>query len=268
MPRPSLEAILKTATERASALRERAAELERAAGAAAEPRSFADAVRGGGETVGIIAEIKRRSPSAGAIREELDPVRHAEAYAQGGAVAISVVTEERYFGGSLGDLARVARAVALPVLRKDFILHELQILEARAAGASAVLLIASVLEPPVLRRLARAARERGLGVLIEVHTAAELERALAAAPTAVGVNSRDLATFTVDLEVAERLLAQVPAGVPAVAESGIESRADVERLAAAGADFVLVGTSVARMDDPAAAVRALGGIGRRARRGG
>lgn len=264
-PRSSLDTILKAARDRVRALRERSRELERAAGAVSEPRSFAAAL--GGDTVGVIAEVKRRSPSAGAIRADLDPVQSARAYAQGGAVAISVLTEEAHFEGSLADLARVAREVPLPVLRKDFILHELQILEARAAGASAVLLIVKVLEPAVLRRLARAAQHQGLGVLVEVHTEKELEQAMAAQPTAVGVNSRDLSTFAVDLRIAERLVARVPAGMPAVAESGIESRADVERLALAGADLVLVGTSVVRTDDPAQAVRALGGLPRRARVG-
>ena len=267
MLRPPLEEILRTVLDRVLALQDRAHELEREAAAAVEPRPFAAALRGKEDTVGIIAEVKRRSPTVGVIREDLDPVRHARAYARGGAVAISVLTEERHFGGSLADLTQVAREVPLPVLRKDFIVHELQILEARAAGASAVLLIVKILEQFSLRRLARAARDHGLGVLIEVHTEAELDQALAAEPTAVGVNSRDLSTFAVNLDVAERLLARVPAGMPAVAESGIESRADIERLAAAGADLVLVGTSVARTDDPAAAVQALSGIARRARAG-
>ncbi len=268
MPRPviepTLDDILKVARARAGALAPRAADLERRAAAAPTPPSFAGALAGA--TIGIIAEVKRRSPSAGPIREDLDPVRHAQAYARGGAVALSVLTEEPHFGGSLDDLARVAQEVRLPVLRKDFIVDDLQVVEARAAGAAAVLLIARLLERSVLQRLAHAARAQQLGVLIEVHTEQELERALAADPTAVGVNSRDLATFAVHLSVAERLLADVPPGIPAIAESGIETRADVERMAAAGADLVLVGTSVARTDDPAAAVRALVGVRREGRR--
>jgi indole-3-glycerol phosphate synthase len=152
--------------------------------------------------------------------------------------------------------------VALPVLRKDFIIDELQILEARAAGASAVLLIVRVLTPDRLKALAAAAASQELGTLVEVHTAAELEAALAVRPTAVGVNARDLTTFTVDLRGAENVVARVPAEIPVVAESGIEGRGDVERLAAAGADFVLVGTSLARRSDPETAVRALTGVGR------
>jgi len=255
-----LEAILRTTRERVAALRSRTRELERQAASAPAPRPFERATSG--PDIGVIAEVKRRSPSAGAIREALDPVEHARAYAQGGAVAISVLTDEAHFGGSLDDLARVAAAVAVPVLRKDFILDELQLYEARAAGASAILLIVRALTPARVRALAAAARAQGLGVLVEVHTDAELAVAVAAEPTAVGVNSRDLATFAVDLAQAERLVAQVPSGVPAIAESGIATRADVERMAAAGADLVLVGTSVARTAEPAAAVRALTGIRR------
>jgi len=260
MPADRLEAILETTRARVAALRSSARALERQASDAPAPRPFDRATAG--PDVGVIAEVKRRSPSAGAIREDLNPVEHARAYAQGGAVAISVLTDEPHFGGSLDDLARVAAAVAVPVLRKDFILDELQLYEARAAGASAILLIARALTPSRVRALAAAARAQGLGVLVEVHTDAELAVAVAAQPTAVGVNSRDLATFAVDLARAERLVAQVPAGLPAIAESGIATRADVERMAAAGADLVLVGTSVARTAEPAAAVRALTGVRR------
>jgi indole-3-glycerol phosphate synthase len=263
MARPSLDRILKVAHDRALALENRAPELERQAARAPAPPSFRSALEG--HTVGVIAEVKRRSPSAGAIREDLDPVEHAQAYRRGGAVAISVLTEQPHFGGSLDDLAAVARAVPLPVLRKDFIVHDLQVVETRAAGAAAVLLIARLLTPATLERLARLAQAHGLGTLIEVHTEAELAQAVAAQPTAVGVNSRDLATFVVDLEAAERLVGKVPPHVPAVAESGLAVRSDVERMAAAGADLVLVGTSVARTDDPAAAVRALVGVPRRGR---
>ena len=215
-----------------------------------------------GQAVGLIAEVKRRSPSQGAIREDLDPLAHARAYVRGGAVAVSVLTDEAHFGGSLEDLSRVAAAVPVPVLRKDFILDELQIMEGRAAGASAVLLIARILEPHRLIALADAARQWGLATLVEVHDARELEPALAARPDVLGVNARDLATFVVDLAGAEQLIARVPSGVPVVAESGVETRADVERLAAAGADFVLVGTSVARHASPEEAVRALVGVRR------
>jgi len=263
MQESRLEAILSATRERIAALRPHARELARRASAAPEPRRFAPALAG--PAVGVIAEVKRRSPSAGVIREDLDPVQHARAYEQGGAVAISVLTDERHFGGTLDDLSGVARCVRLPVLRKDFILDELQLYETRAAGASAALLIVRALAPEGLRALAAAARGLGLGVLVEVHSEAELELALAVEPAAVGVNSRDLGTFAVDLGLAERLVARIPPGVPAVAESGIESRADVERMAAAGADLVLVGTSVARTVDPEAAVRGLTGVTRQGR---
>src|SRR5213076_951384 len=261
MPETRLDAILTATRDRVASLRTQARELARRAAAAPAPLPFARALPG--RDVGVIAEVKRRSPSAGAIREDLDPVAHARAYIRGGAVAISVLTDELHFGGSLDDLARVASAVPVPVLRKDFILDELQLYEARVAGASAVLLIVRALTSDGLRTLARAARDQGLGILVEVHSAGEL--ALAVAPTAVGVNSRDLATFAVDLDRAQRLVASVPSGVPVIAESGIATRADVERMATAGADLVLVGTSVARTADPEAAVRELTGVRRTGR---
>ncbi len=262
MTRPTLDDILATARRRATALGPRRAALERAAQAAPAAPRLRRAADG---SVGVVAEVKRRSPSAGEIRRDLDAVVHARAYAAGGAAAISVLTDETYFGGSLDDLARVTQAVGIPVLRKDFIVDELQLMEARAAGASAALLIVRALAPPALHALTRAAHGLGLATLVEAHDAAELDQALAVEPTAVGVNSRDLRTYEVDLAVAERLVARVPAGVLAVAESGVESRADVERLAEAGADFVLVGTSVARQADPAAGVAALTGVARRER---
>lgn len=195
----------------------------------------------------------------------LDAVAHARAYAAGDAVAISVLTEEAHFGGSLEDLSRVVEAVELPVLRKDFILDELQLLEARAAGAAAVLVIARILTPARLRDLTREARRLGLGVFVEVHTTAELNAALEVEGATVGINNRDLDSFAVDLATAERLLPLVPPEVVAVAESGIESRRDVERMAAAGADHVLVGTALARLAEPGPAVQALGGVPRRQR---
>ena len=255
---PSLEAILAVTRARVAALQKGAADLHRRAAATPLSRPFlgSPAPRSGA-AVGVIAEVKRRSPSQGTIRADLDPVAHARAYVRGGAVAVSVLTDEAHFGGSLDDLARVAAAVTAPVLRKDFILDELQILEARAAGASAVLLIVRVLSRERLNALAAAARAWGLATLVEVHAAGELEPALAAGAAAIGVNARDLASFVVDFRGAEAVMARVPASVPAVAESGIETRQDVERLAAAGADFVLVGTSLARRSDPEEAVRAL-----------
>jgi indole-3-glycerol phosphate synthase len=264
MPRTTLDTTLDTilaATRtRVAALQRSAADLERRAAVAPPAPPFLGAFPK--DTVGVVAEVKRRSPSEGAIRADLDPVVHAGAYVRGGAVAVSVLTDEIHFGGSLDDLARVAAAVPVPVLRKDFILDELQLLEARTVGASAVLLIVRALDPGRLVALAAAARGLGLATLVEVHAEAELEAALAAQPTAVGVNARDLTSFAVDLRAAERVVGRVPPGVPAVAESGITGRADVERLAAAGADAVLVGASVARSSDPERAVRALTGVRR------
>ncbi|MGH7753348.1 MAG: indole-3-glycerol phosphate synthase TrpC [Gemmatimonadales bacterium] len=261
--KPTLSDILASTARRVALLRDRRPDLRQAAERSPVPRSFTGAFAG--DSVAVIAEVKRRSPSAGEIRADLDPVTHARAYQAGGAAAISVLTDREYFGGSLADLEAVARAVGLPALRKDFILDELQLFEARAAGASAVLLIARALKPRRLAELARTAREIELGTLVEVHDERELDVALAAKPTAVGVNSRDLTDFTVDLGVAERLLGMVPSGVPAVAESGIETRSDVERMAGAGAAAVLVGTSVAGAPDPKAAVAALAGVARAAR---
>jgi indole-3-glycerol phosphate synthase len=256
----SLNAILAGARARVTGLRVHATELEKRAAAGPAVRLFPGEVAG---SVGLIAEVKRRSPSQGAIRTDLDPVTHARAYLRGGAMAISVLTEEEHFGGSLEDLSRVAAAVSVPVLRKDFILDELQIMEARAAGASAVLLIARVLSGEQLRILARTARSWGLGTLVEVHAEEELDAALAASPSALGVNARDLATFAIDMRGAEHIISRIPSGVVVVAESGVERRPDVERFAAAGADLVLVGTSVARQDDPEEAVRALVGVKRK-----
>lgn len=234
--------------------------MERAAAEAGSPIPFGPALQG--TSIGVIAEVKRRSPSVGAIKEDLDPVVHARAYVAGGAIALSVLTEERHFGGALQDLERVARAIPVPALRKDFVLDELQLLEARAAGASAVLLIARILDPARLAALSLEARGMELGVLVEVHAPAELGPAVVARPTAIGVNSRDLDSLAVHPGIFESLLPLVPRDLPAVAESGFETRADIERVAAAGADVVLVGTSVARAADPAQAVRALVGVPR------
>lgn len=260
-PPPALDAILAVTRKRVEALKRRAGELEQAAGRAPSRPLLGKR----GPAVGVIAEVKRRSPSQGAIREDLDPVAHARAYARGGAVAVSVLTDEAHFGGSIEDLARVAAAVTVPVLRKDFVIDEVQIHEARAAGAGAVLLIARVLTAPQLKALASTVRGWDMEALIEVHAPDEMDAALAAGPSLLGVNARDLDTFVVNLQAAEALIRRVPAEIRVVAESGVETRADVERLAAAGADFILVGTSVARQADPENAVRALTGVKRQTR---
>lgn len=243
--------------------RKRRVALERAAREAARPPDWVAALRR--SDLAIIAEIKRRSPSAGEIAKDLDPAHQACCYRNGGAAAISVVTEAVHFGGSMQDLSAASAASGLPVLCKDFILDEIQLLEARAAGASAVLLIVRALDQVALRELREAARELGLSVLVEVHTLGELDRALALEPESVGVNARDLETFEVDLRGIEPVCKAVPPGVVAVGESGVGSRADVELLAAWGADAVLVGTLLSGAADPAETLRSLVGVPRRPR---
>jgi indole-3-glycerol phosphate synthase len=216
---------------------------------------FAEALQAPG--VSVIAEVKRYSPSKGAIRPDLDPATLAAAYEAGGAAAVSVLTEESHFRGSLADLRTAAGATALPLLRKDFIGDPYQVYEARAFGASAILLIAALLDDRGLRDLAALAQDLGLDVLLEVHDAGEMERALRVDGAILGINNRDLRTFDVSLETSIRLAGLVPADRVLVAESGIRDRADVERLGAAGLDAVLVGESLLRQGEAAAAVAGL-----------
>ena len=247
-------------------LRARARELEKAAGEAPPVRDFRSAVVRPGR-VSLIAECKRRSPGAGPIRLDLDPAELTSGYEGAGASALSVLTDEPFFGGSVGDLGAVRRATTIPILRKDFTLDPLHVLEARAAGADAVLLIVRILDDPTLALLHADAHGLGLGVLVEVHDAAELDRALEVGADLIGINNRDLATFTTDLATTERLLQRLPADVAVVSESGIRTRADVERLGAAGVDAILVGESLLRADHPAEAARSLAGVAKVARRG-
>jgi indole-3-glycerol phosphate synthase len=244
----TLEAILESTRRSLPALRARADALYREAAASPEPPPLL--ARWNTTLLGLIAEVKRRSPSAGEIRGDLDPVGHAAAYARAGACAVSVLTDGPYFGGSLDDLAAVAGAVSVPVLRKDFILDPLQIAEARVAGASAVLLIVRALGAERLAPLLRAADDWGLDALVEVHDPRELELALEAGARVVGVNSRNLDDFTIDVEAAWSLVGRVPASVVAVAESGMRDETDVRRAAVAGADLVLVGTALSSAPDP------------------
>jgi indole-3-glycerol phosphate synthase len=241
----------------------RARELEsadtlarRAERAPLRPRGFAAALRAAPEPR-IVAELKKRSPSKGEIRPDFDPVACARAYSDGGAAALSVLTDERYFGGQLDFLEKVRAAVPLPLLRKDFVIDASQVDEARVAGADAVLLIAAALEPAALREHAARARALGLDALVEVHDEAELDVALEAGAELVGINNRDLRTFETDLAVTERLAPRVPRGVLVVAESGIFHARDVARLAGAGAHAFLVGESLMRQPDLAAALRTL-----------
>lgn len=257
--------LLAGAARRAERLQDRRRELEAAVTHAPRARPFGAALRRADGTVAIVAEVKRRSPSAGMIREGVDAVLLATLYAGAGAAAISVLTEPDSFAGSLEDLARVAAALPVPVLRKDFIVDPLQLFEARAAGASAALLIARAMAPARLADLAAVARDVGLDTLIEVHDEAELDAALAAGPAAVGVNARDLDTLAIDVERAMRLVALVPPALPAVAESGLRDRSDVERVAAAGADAALIGTALAGAQDPGHELHALTGVARQGR---
>jgi indole-3-glycerol phosphate synthase len=259
-----LTSIVRTKREEVEELRPCRRALERDALAAAPARDFAGALRRGSR-VSLIAECKRRSPGAGDIRPGLDPAALARSYQAAGAGALSVLTDGSYFGGSLADLAAARAAVALPVLRKDFTLDPLQVLEARAGGADAVLLIVRILDNGALRALHALARELGMAALVEAHDEEEVERALESGAGILGINNRDLATFTADPGTTLRLLEGVGPEVTVVSESGIRSRDDVARLAAAGVDAVLVGETLLRAPDPGAVAGELAGV-ERARR--
>jgi indole-3-glycerol phosphate synthase len=231
-------------------LRERAPVLP-----AGAERSLREALNRTG--IGVIAEFKRRSPSAGRLRADADLTEIARAYERGGAVALSVLTEGPHFDGAIEDLATARAACELPVLRKDFIVDPYQLYEARLAGADAVLLIVAALRPPELRALHELARGMQLDVLVEVHDAAELRTALDAGAELIGVNNRDLRDFSVDVERTFEMLAAIPAGVTVVSESGIGEPEQLARLQEAGVDGVLVGESLMRAPLPETALRAL-----------
>jgi len=209
------------------------------------------------DRVNVIAECKRRSPSRGVLRADYDAVAIATSYARGGAAAISVLTEPTFFDGSLADLSGVREAVETPLLRKDFIVTEYQLFEARAAGADAVLLIVAALSSRELQSLAGRAASLGLDVLVEVHDAQELMVAIDAGAKIVGVNNRNLRTLAVDVRASDDLMAGIPAGVVAVSESGLKTTADLQHLRAAGYSAFLIGERFMLADDPEAAVRQL-----------
>ena len=215
-----------------------------------------------GANIRVIAEVKRASPSKGAIAPGLDAAAQARAYAAGGAAAVSVLTEPSRFGGALEDLAAAAAAVRLPVIRKDFLVHPVQLWEAAACGASAALLIVRALAPEALIRMVAEAPICGLELLVEVRNEAELERALDAGAQVIGVNNRDLESLVIDPDTARRMIPLIPRPCVAVAESGMATRADVELVAPAGADAVLVGSAVSQAADPTLAVRALASVPR------
>lgn len=226
------------------------------AAAAPAARPFAAALRDQ-RGLSVIAEIKRASPSKGALAMELDPAGLAGTYASGGAACLSVLTDREFFSGSPEDLAAARAAVSLPVLRKDFTVGPADVCDARLMGADAVLLIAAALSATELTELAALAGRVGLDALVEVHDETELESALAAGATLIGVNQRDLVTFQVDTARAERVGKAIPPEVTSVAESGIKTADDAARLADAGFDAILVGESLVTSADPAAAVAAL-----------
>jgi len=259
-----LSSIVATKLEELEGLRARAGWLERSAGDAPPARDFAAALRSG-PSVSLIAECKRRSPGAGAIRTDLDPVALTLGYQRAGASALSVLTDRTYFGGSLDDLAAVKGATGIPVLRKDFTLDPLHVVEARAAGADAVLLIVRILGDAALRELLHAATGLGMAALVEAHDAAEVERALAAGASVVGINNRDLADFATDLRRTLELIELIPREVVVVSESGIRTPADVAELGRAGVDAVLVGETLLRSPDPTQAAASLSGAARGSR---
>ncbi len=263
MSRTVLDTIVARKREEVVARRGRVsvAELEDAARAAPPPRGFTQAlarrVRAGGSAV--IAEIKKASPSKGVIREDFDPVDIARRYQAAGATCLSVLTDEDFFQGHDDYLRRARAAVALPALRKDFIVDPYQVLETRALEADCLLLIVAALGRDQLGELNAAARDAGLDVLIEVHDGDELERALALEPALVGINNRDLRTFETRLETTLALLPAVPEGVLVVTESGIHTPDDVQMMRAAGVNTFLVGEAFMRAPDPGAALSALFG---------
>ncbi len=212
-------------------------------------RGFGTAIDRGPDTLGLIAEVKKASPSAGIIAEDFDPVAIAQAYEAAGAHAVSVLTDEQFFKGSLGYLTRIRRAVALPCLRKDFIIHDAQIFEAAIAGADAILLIVAALEQAELASLFKTAELCQLDVLVEVHTLPELDRALDIGARIIGINNRNLTTFTVDLAATEEISEEVPEGVILVSESGIKTGADAQRAFSAGCNALLVGEALMRTGD-------------------
>lgn len=231
--------------------------LRRAVAARKAPLNFRAALTGPG--VALIAECKKRSPSGGLLQSRYDPPALARRYVKSGAAAVSVLVEPKFFGGTPAQFEQVRRAVDVPLLWKDFIVDEYQLLEARSSGADCVLLIASILDDASLRALKRAAEALRLQVLIEVHTEDELRRALACEPVMIGINNRDLRQMKTDQETTQRLRPLIPSGITVVSESGIESRHDIERLGKLGVDAALVGEALLSADDLEAKVRELSG---------
>jgi indole-3-glycerol phosphate synthase len=248
------------ARARAATLRKNLSEIEAAVREAGTPPSLRAALSR--TDVAVIAEVKRSSPSKGTINESLDLGDQVSQYQAGGAAAISILTEQTRFGGSNEDLVQARSYVALPLLKKDFHVDVVQILEARALGAAAALVIARAVEPSLLGELVSAGAECGLEILVEIRDERELARAVSARAPLIGVNNRNLETLEIDPDTCMRILPLIPTDLVAVAESGISSTDDVERLASAGADAVLVGSVLSASTNPEAAVRALTGVAR------
>ncbi len=259
-PTGPLGALTEQSRARAKASEPSRSELSSRAAERPAPPAFAAALRR--PQVSVIAELKRSSPSKGQLDPSLDAAERTRAYVDGGAAALSILTEPTRFGGTLGDLEAARAAVAVPLLRKDFITAGIQLLEARVAGASAALLIARALAPEELADLAAEASALGLTPLIEIRSEAELARAVAVPGAVIGVNNRDLETLVIEPEVGARLIPLVPADRIAVYESGITDRAGVERAAQLGADAVLVGSVLSTAAAPREAVRALASVAR------
>ena len=260
-PEGTLGALTREAHERAAAVSGTLAELRDRTADVAPSLPFGATLRG--DRLRVIAEVKRASPSKGAIAPGLDAADQARAYVAGGAAAVSVLTEPTRFGGTLGDLAAVAGAVAVPVIRKDFLVHPVQLWEARAAGASAGLLIMRSLCDDDLARLMHTAADAGLATLVEVRDLGELDRALAAGATVIGVNNRNLETLVIDPATAPAIIPCIPAACIAVAESGMRTPDDLIAAASAGADAVLVGSAISAAADPEGEVRQLAAVPRR-----
>ncbi len=256
-----LQQILDTKRTEIARLLPRLEHLRAAALLRNDLRPFAAALDRGSDALGLIAEVKKASPSAGIIAADFDPVAIASQYEAAGAHAISVLTDEQYFQGHLSYLTKVRGAVELPCLRKDFMLHEVQIFEAAVAGADAILLIVAALEQRELEALNKTAESCQLDVLVEVHTREELDRALDLGAKVIGINNRNLTTFEVDLATTEELSEEVPDDVILVSESGLKTQADTVRVHAAGCQAILVGESLMRTGDIAAQVKALLDVG-------
>lgn len=255
LPVDKLTEIMNYKQEEIQPLLPRTAKLKAAALNRNDFKGFRSALDRGPDALGVIAEVKKASPSAGIIDPNFDPIRQANMYIEGGASCMSILTDEKYFQGHLSYLTRIARESTIPVLRKDFIIHEVQIYEAVVAGADAILLIVAGLEKEQLKRLYNIAKDLQLDVLVEVHNLAEMEAAIDLDADLIGINNRNLKTFTTDLGTTEQLADEVSDDVLLVSESGIKTEEDGQRVLNAGSNAILVGESLMRANTPAEAIQ-------------